>query len=92
MKKRRFNLKYVIYGLVFCYVGYILVSQQFAINRVNGDVEKYSGQNKKIEESNSYLKDQIQFAQTDEFKEKIAREKIGLIMPGETMYIINEEN
>lgn len=92
MKKRRFGLKFVIYGLVFCYIGYILVSQQIAINRVNNDIQKYAEQNKKVEDSNSYLKDQIQFAQTDEFKEKIAREKIGLIMPGETMYIINEEN
>jgi cell division protein FtsB len=92
MKKKRFNLKYVIYVLAMCYVGYILVSQQVAINRVNYDIDKYKEQNKKIEETNSYLKDQIDFAKTDEYKEKMAREKIGLIKPGETVYIIDGEN
>lgn len=92
MKKKRFKLKPIIYGLIVCYVGYIFVSQQFMINRIKGDIDKYNQENKKVEESNAYLKDQIEFAKTNEYKEKVARERIGLIKPGETVYIIDSQN
>jgi cell division protein FtsB len=62
-----------------------------AINRMRDDISKYDLENKKVEEANQYLNDQIEFAKTDEYKEKMARERIGLIKPGETVYIINEE-
>lgn len=91
MKKKRSKLRYIIYGLFLCYIGYIFIDQQIAINRVRGDIAKYNEQNAQIEEANKYLKDQIEFAKTDEYKEKMARERIGLIKPGETVYIINEE-
>lgn len=91
MKKKRFKFKYIFYVMLLCYVGYTLVSQQMTINRMRDDILKYDQQNKKIEDANQYLKDQIEFAKTDEYKEKMAREKIGLIKPGETVYIINKE-
>lgn len=92
MKKRRFKFKHIIYGLLICYLGYVFISQQAAIGRVKSDIDKYAEQNRKVEESNASLKDQIEFAQTDEYKERMARERIGLIMPGEVVYIIDEQN
>jgi cell division protein FtsB len=92
MKKRKLKLKHVIYALLVCYVGYTFVSQQFMINRMKDNIDKYTQQNDKIVESNKYLKDQIEYAKTQEYKEKVAREKMGLIKPGETVYVIDGEN
>ncbi|HAN86104.1 MAG: septum formation initiator family protein [Bacillota bacterium] len=36
------------------------------------------------------LRDQIDEAQTEEYIERIAREKLGLVKPGETLYIVSE--
>jgi len=34
------------------------------------------------------LKDEIAFAQTDEYVERVARDELGLIQPGEVRYVI----
>jgi cell division protein DivIC len=36
------------------------------------------------------LESEIEEAQTDEYVERIAREKLGLVKPGETLYIVAE--
>ena len=92
MKKRKFKFRYVIYGLLMCYVGYVLINQQLMISRIKNDISKYTEQNQKVQESNAYLEDQIEFAKTEEYKEKVARERIGLIKPGETVYIIDNQD
>lgn len=91
MKKRKFKFRHFLVLLVIGYVGYVFVSQQFMILRIKGDIEKYKKENKKIEDSNAYLMDQIEFAKTKEYKERMGRERIGLIMPGETVYIIDHK-
>jgi len=90
MKKRRLKFRHVIVMAVIIYVGYTLVSQQIIINRLNKDLERYSAENKKIEDANALLMDQIRYADTDEFLERVARERMGLIKPGETVYVIED--
>lgn len=89
MKKRKLKAKHIFMALVVCYVGYTLVSQQIMISRIKKDINTYGQENKKIEESNAYLKDQIEFAKTKEYKERMARERIGLVLPGEKVYVID---
>lgn len=89
MKKRRLRFRHVLIILILVYVGYTVVDQQMMINRLNEDIAKYSMENKKIEDANAILKDQIQYAGTDEFLERAARERMGLVKPGETVYIID---
>ncbi len=88
-KKKRF--RYILLVLGIFYVAYTFVNQQVIINRKKAEIEEYTAEYKKIEEDNLLIKDQIQFAETDEFKAKAARERIGLILPGETVYIFNEK-
>jgi cell division protein FtsB len=91
-KKRKLRVKHFLVGVVLCYIGYILISQQFMMMRIQKDIEKFSQENKKVEEDNAYLRDQIEYASTDEYKERMARERIGLVKPGETVYIIDGDN
>jgi cell division protein FtsB len=91
MKKRRFGLRYILIAIILCYAGYTFISQELVINRLKGDIQKYTVENKKVEDANSYLKDQIEYAGTDEYVEKMAREKMGLVKSGETVYVINNK-
>jgi len=90
MKKRKFRIRHVLLAIIIFYVGYTFINQQIMISRISQDIKKYGEQNKKLEGSNDNFKDQIEYAKTKEYKERMARERIGLIMPGETVYIINE--
>jgi cell division protein FtsB len=91
MKKRKFRIRHLLFAIVICYFGYVLVNQQLTIMRMKNDINKYSEQNSKLTEENENIKNQIDFAQTDEYKERLARERMGLIKPGETVYVIDEE-
>ena len=77
MKKRIFKPMNLLLILGVCYLGYILVSQQIIINRIQGQINEADQENKKIEESNEYLNDKIKYA---------------LIKPGEIIYILHDEN
>lgn len=89
MKKRKFRVVSLLIVIISCYVGYTLFQQQVMINRINKDIEMLSKEYKDEEDANAFLKEQIEFAKTKEYKERMARERIGLIMPGETVYIID---
>lgn len=92
MKKRKLKFSHIIFLVLVCYFGYTLLSQQLMISRKKSELCKYKEQNKKIEEENKYLSDQIEYSKTDEYKEKLAREKIGLIKPGEVVYVIHDKD
>ena len=61
MKKRIFKPMNLLLILGVCYLGYILVSQQIIINRIQGQINEADQENKKIEESNEYLNDKTYF-------------------------------
>lgn len=90
MKKKTFRVRYLIAGFFIFYVGYVLISQQFMISRLNKEITTYNSQLNDIERSNKDLRDKIEFAKTEEYDERMAREKIGLVKPGETIYTLNE--
>ncbi|KPU42776.1 cell division protein FtsL [Oxobacter pfennigii] len=91
MKKRRFKVRFVMILAIICYFGYILFDQQAMMVKYKKEIEQLNAEKMSIEETNANLQDEIDFAQTKEYKERMAREKMGLIMPGEKTYVIKEE-
>ena len=92
MKKRKIKIKYILFVLIMCYLGYTFAQQQIMINYNNKEIQNLNEQYSKLEEGNSSLKDQIEFAKSNDYKERMARERIGLIKPGETVYIFDINN
>lgn len=81
--KKRSKLKYLIFGIFIINMCYLLINQQIIINRIQSKIYDKTEQAKEIENNNSKLQDELKMAKTDEYSEKLAREKLGLIKQGE---------
>lgn len=88
MKSKR---KIIILNLIFCafivYAVITFISQEITLTNYSSDYSYYQG--KTIEENNrnAVLLKEKENINTDQYIEKIAREKLGLVMPNETIYI-----
>ena len=62
-----------------------------AINRLEEEVRVAEKELKTLEQSNQELEEEIQLLHTDEYIERLAREKMGLVKEGEIPYILISE-
>ena len=88
MKKRKANwLKVCIILFLAIYSSYILIKQEIEINKYDKERMHYMEQialaNKKHEEYKHYS----EYVKSEEYIEKIAREKLGMLLPEERIYI-----
>lgn len=87
MKKKQKNKKVIIIILVcFVCVGYIFIKQQVQIIKYNKVIrennEKIASEQREID----ILNREKQNYKSDEAIEKLARERLGYVMPGEKVY------
>ena len=88
MKKRKVNwLKVYIILFLTVYASYILIKQEIEINKYDKEKLYYMEQidlaNKKHEEYKHYS----EYVKSEEYIERIAREKLGMLLPEERIYI-----
>ncbi len=86
-QRKRINTKKLLYLIIALYVGYILFQQQMYLiacgKEENANLKQIEEQ-KKITQQ---LKSQEASYQSDWFIEKMAREKLGMVLPGERIFI-----
>lgn len=87
MKKKKILLLLFILG----FFGVIFIKQQFMISRIDNEYNKNLNQLSKLKEQNTMLTDQLNRSKDDKFIEDIAREKFGLIKPGEILFVDKEK-
>jgi len=88
--KKIFSSKPLTYLLVLLLL-FAFISLGREINRqihLRGELVSLQGQAISLETENQRLLDELEKIQTDFFKEKAAREKMGLRKPGERMIVI----
>ncbi len=88
--KKIFSSKPLTYLLVLLLL-FAFISLGREINRqinLRGELVRLEGQAISLETENQRLLDELEKIQTDFFKEKAAREKMGLRKPGERMIVI----
>ncbi len=81
--KERFRFRNLII-LVLCMIfvcGFI--KQQSAMNRIKKETKEKTAKLQKVKETNEKLTEEINMSQTDEYNEKLAREKLNMIKDGE---------
>jgi len=86
--KRKNNIPKRIFCLiVFAYIGYILFQQYTYISMISKEEKKYINEiNKQKSVAASYEK-QKKLYNTDAYVEGIARQKLGMVYPGEKMFV-----
>lgn len=87
MKKKKILLLLFILG----FFGVIFIKQQFMISRIDDEYNKNLNQLSKLKEQNTMLTDQLNRSKDEKFIEDIAREKFGLIKPGEILFVDKEK-
>jgi len=76
----------VAFIIVFIYLIVSLVLQQFELFGLQARVRELEHQVEALQAANQELREQIDYAQTDAYIEQVARERLGLVHPGEVLY------
>ncbi|HOP70675.1 MAG TPA: septum formation initiator family protein [Bacillota bacterium] len=84
-KQRKMN-----FSFMWAFIGLIAITfaiRQVEVIRIRNRLMQLESEIEYYMMLNSALEEQIKTLQSDEYIEKTAREKLGLVMPGEVQYI-----
>lgn len=90
-KKRVFSAKRLIRFccllFVCVYAVVVLVKQQISLTKCNAVSEEYKTKISEANLENSKLKEELDKADTDEYLERMAREKLGMVKANERVFV-----
>lgn len=81
------RLPAVVLSLLLVYLVISFCSQFSKLSSMQRDVRNIQQQVQEMQQKNAALREELRLAQSDAYIEKTAREKIGLIKPGETRIV-----
>ena len=87
MKIMKNLYKKILFIIVACYVISIFVSQQQTLNTYKAEIDKYDLQIQEAKETQESLVAMKDNVNSPEYIEQIAREKLGMYLPNEKVYI-----
>lgn len=88
-RKRRKSLNVVnVVAIAFMmYFSYTFFNQQLKLNKYNSQIEMYQKEIESKQNLVEYYNNKNENITTDEYIESVAREKLGLVKPYETIYV-----
>ncbi|SHK04174.1 Cell division protein FtsB [Clostridium cavendishii DSM 21758] len=89
--KKRLTLRNVVILVLLCIFSVSFIRQEIAMRHLKIEIQEKSGELDKLKEKNERLKDEVQGTKTDDYSEKMARERLGSIKPGEKAVISSEK-
>lgn len=72
---------------ILAYVSYVYINQQINLNEYSSQLSYYEEKSLEEQTRNSKLVLEKESINSDEYIEQVAREKLGLLKPNETMYV-----
>ncbi|MBC8016433.1 MAG: septum formation initiator family protein [Sporomusaceae bacterium] len=91
--RNRYRIKWfklVAIGLSF-YFMYLYVGQQSQLNAISNETESIRMELTQFQQVNTALKEERNALNDRRYVEKLAREELGLVKPGEVPYIVSEK-
>lgn len=85
--KKKVSLRKVLIVLFSVYVCYIIGSTQISMIKIRKELNVRQQELTKLREKNEKLQDEVKMSKTDDYIEKLARERLGMIKDGETPVI-----
>lgn len=77
----------LFFAVFLAYFLYTMYTQQLQINKYNSQITMYQQDITSVSKLNKYYESQEASMQTDEFIEKMAREKLGYVKPYEKIFV-----
>lgn len=90
IKKR--NIKKLLLAVITCYVAFTFISQEITSLRIKSQIDNEKAQLQNLKNENEKLQDTMKLSKTPKYIEKLAREKLGLVMANEVPVIDNSKN
>ncbi len=92
-ERQRYRVKwfrFVAIVLVFYFI-YLCVGQQSQLNAIGKETDNARTQLAQFQQVNTNLKEELNALQDRKYVEKLARDELGLVKPGESPYVIVEK-
>lgn len=90
-KKKTGSPKAFVKKLLLCfgviYIAGLLITQQFDISRLNREIDDVAAAISEEERNAKELQSELKRSETDEYAERVAREKLGYMKPHEKVFI-----
>lgn len=86
-----FTLLVLVAFVVLGYICYRLFNETYKQNQINVEIAHLQSEIDRLNQDNDDLNELISYLQTDEFKEKEAKDKLNLIKEGEQLVLIKEK-
>ncbi|MDM0448597.1 septum formation initiator family protein [Clostridium perfringens] len=81
--KKRMNLKNMVIIILIAILVISYVRQELTMNKIHEDIEAKQTQLNELQDKNKKLQDEVNQSSTDEYIERMARERLGMIKDGE---------
>lgn len=81
--KKRMELKNVVIIILIAILVISFIRQEVTMNKINKDIEAKQTQLKELQDKNKKLQEEVTQSSTDEYIERMARERLGMIKEGE---------
>jgi len=88
VRKKGLSIPWVFAGVLFVAVAVAFVFRQAEVMAVQRTLAEMQAQIDHYRSLNASLAEQVAALQSDEYIEKAAREKLGLVKPGEVQYMV----
>lgn len=88
-RKKRSVAKLILLGLII-WLGYTFGRGFVEHHRLSQEIAKLTNEIQALELRNAQIREEIERHRSEEYIERVAREKLGLVKPGETRFIILE--
>ena len=81
--KKRMNLKNVVTIILIAIFCISYIRQEITMNKIQKEIEAKQTQLNELESKNKKLQDEVNQSSTDQYIERMARERLGMIKEGE---------
>ena len=85
--KRKLNIHVCFMIGLIMYLCYALISQQTSLHSSNAKIAGLEAEIVSAESRLAEVQDMDAFSKSDEYIERVAREKLGLVLPDETVFV-----
>ncbi len=86
-RKKSLNIVHVISIVFIAYFGFTFFNQQLKLNKYNSQIEMYTKEIEAKQYLVEYYNNKNENISSDQYIESVAREKLGLVKPYETVYV-----
>lgn len=88
VRKKGLSIPWIFAGVLFVAVAVAFIFRQAEVMAVQKTLAEMQSQIDHYRSLNTQLEEQVAALQSDEYIEKAAREKLGLVRPGEVQYMV----